>query len=131
MPKIKITKEIKEYEGTIEEKVVTPFGNSAHINVGKKHTGKILPIIIQSDPEYKWILSDIDLKEVVKECKRLLKNEKGRFKFYKVSALKNIQSGKFNMGDLVWVVSILEKSSKNILLVKRIKSTYNLHKRKI
>jgi len=34
--KIKVTKEIKEYDGAVEEKTVTPFGNSAHINIGNK-----------------------------------------------------------------------------------------------
>lgn len=125
MSKIKITKEIKEYEGNVEEKVATPFGTSAHINVGKKHTGKIMPLISPSNPEYKWVLSKDDLKKVVKECKRILDKEVGKLKHYKEQAVKNIQN-KFLLSDLAKVVEILNKDKKNSSLVKKIKKTYTL-----
>jgi len=123
--KIKITKEIKEYEGEVIEKVVTPFGNSAHINVGKKNTGKIMPLINLTNPEYKWVLSSTDLKKVVQECKRLLKKDTSKLKHYKEGAVKNIQD-RFMLEDLRKVIDILNEDSANNSLIKSIKSTYEL-----
>lgn len=123
--KIKVTKEVKEYQGTITEKVATPFGNSAHINVGKKHTGKIIPIIDLTNPEYKWVLSSEDLKKVVQECKRLLKSDTSKLRHYKEGAVKNLQD-RFVLEDLKKVLDILKKNKANSSLIKSIKSTYGL-----
>jgi putative transposon-encoded protein len=123
--KIKITKEIKEYDGAVEEKVVTPFGNSAHINVGKKHTGKIMPVINLSNPEHKWVLSISHLKKVVTECKRLLEKDEGKLKHHKEEAVKKLQF-RFTMGDLSKVVDILKQNKANNSLIKTIKNTYGL-----
>ena len=123
--KIKITKEIKEYQGTVTEKVVTPFGNSAHINVGKKNTGKIMPLINLTTPEYKWVLSSKDLKKVTQECKRLLKSDTSKLKHYKKGAVENLQD-RFMLEDLRKVLDILKEDKANNQLIKSIKSTYNL-----
>ena len=123
--KIKVTKEIQEYNGTVEEKVATPFGTSAHINVGKKHTGKIMGVISPSNPQYKWVLPSEDLKQVVKECTKIIKAENGKFEHYREQLVKNIQD-KFSIGDLAKVVDILKKDKKNASLVKKIKQTYGL-----
>jgi len=125
MAKIKITKEIKEYDGIVEEKVATPFGNSAHINVGKKHTGKIMPIINLTNPEYKWVLSMDDFKKTVKGCNEILKEENGKLKHYKEEAVKNLQF-RFTLGDLAKVIDILKKNKANNSLIKTIKNTYGL-----
>ena len=120
--KIKIISKEKEYEGSVEEKVATPFGNSAHINVGRKHSGKYLSVIIPSKPEYSWVLSEADLSLVVKECREILKNDNGELKHYKQEALKNVQSKRFSLNDLEWVLKIL----KNKPLIKKIKFVYSL-----
>ena len=123
--KIKVTKELQEYEGTVEEKVATPFGTSAHINVGKKHTGKVMAMISPSNPQYKWVLPNEDLKQVVTNCKKILAKEGGRLKVYKEEMVENIQ-GKFAIEDLAKVLDILKKDKENISLIKKIKQTYNL-----
>jgi len=126
MNKIKITSKEKEFEGIVEEKVVTPFGNSAHINVGRKHSGKYLPVIIPAKPEYAWVLSEADLNLAIRECKEALKNDDSKLKHYKLEAVKNTQSKRFSLADLEQVMSILSGHSKNIPLVRRIRKAYNL-----
>ena len=123
--KIKITKEIKEYEGTVAEKVATPFGNSAHINVGKKHTGKVMSVIDPSNPKYKWVLPSKDLKKVTQECRRLLKSDTGKFGHLKEGSVKNLQD-RFTLKDLSKVIDILKRNKVNNPLIKTIKSTYGL-----
>lgn len=125
MTKIKITKDIKEYEGNVEDRVATPFGNSAHINVGKKHTGKILSVIAPTNPKYKWVLPKSDLNRVVKKCGKILEKDNGKLKHYKKELVKNLQDS-FSIGDLYKVIDILKKDKKNISLVKTIKTTYGL-----
>jgi putative transposon-encoded protein len=124
--KVKITSKEKEYEGIVEEKVVTPFGNSAHINVGRKHSGKYLPIIIPANPEYAWVLPERDLTLTIQECKEALKNEDSKLKHYKLEAVKNIQCKRFSLADLELVLKILDENLKNKPQIKKIKTAYNL-----
>ena len=126
--KIKITTKEKEFEGVVEEKVATLFGTSAHINVGKKHTGKIIPIIIPAKPEYSWVLTKEDLKLVVHRCKEIVKKDDSRTRHYKVNAIDNIQAKRFSMEDLIWVVTILGQDLRNAPLIKKINSTYSFEK---
>jgi putative transposon-encoded protein len=125
MPKIKVTKEIKEYEGNVEEKVATPFGTSAHINVGKKHTGKIMPLITPTNPEYNWVLPSTDLTKVERECNKILSKETGRLVHLKKQAVKKL-ADRFFIEDLAKVIKILSKDKKNASLIKKIKQTYSL-----
>jgi len=125
--KIKITSKEKDFEGIVEEKVATPFGTSAHINIGKKHSGKYLPVIIPAKPEYAWVLPEADLKEAVKRCKELSnKNPNGREEHYELGIIDNIQEKIFSLEDLKRIIAILGQDFKNTPLVKRIKSAYNL-----
>jgi putative transposon-encoded protein len=125
--KIKILSKEKEFEGAVEEKVVTPFGNSAHINVGKKHSGKYLPVVFPTKTDYAWVVfPEASLSQVVKECQEILKNEDSRLKHDELGAVKNIQSKRFSLADIELVVEILKKNPKNNHWVKKIKSTYNL-----
>lgn len=127
--KIKITSKEKEFEGAVEEKVVTPFGNSAHINVGKKHSGKYLPIVFPTKTDYAWVVFPLSsLGQIVEECQEVLKDEDGRLKHHDLEAVKNIQSKRFSLEDLQTVVEILNRNPKpsNRALIKKIKSAYNL-----
>lgn len=123
--KIKVTKEIKELEGNLEEKVATPFGNSAHINVGKKHTGKVLSIIEPANPDYKWVLPPRVLVTVLSECKQILSQDTGRLVFLKMKAVNSL-GGTFKIEDLSKVLDILKKKKSNHKLIMLIKKTYNL-----
>ena len=122
--KIKIVKEEKIYNGTVINKVVTPFGNSGHLNIGKKYVGRIMKVIDLKNPQYKWILPTEDLQKVMKECKIILNKQDGKMKYHKertVEKLKDI----FEIEDLYKVLEILKKDSKkNKELIKKIKKTY-------
>ena len=127
MSKIKITSKEKEFEGTVEEKVATQFGCSAHLSVSKKHSGKVIPIIIPAHPEYAWILSEKDLKQVIDACKIILQSStETKVTFFKNEAIKNIQEKRFSLENLKWIIAILEQEPKNASLVKKINSAYGL-----
>ena len=127
MSKIKIVSKEKEYEGTVEEKVATQFGCSAHLSVSKKHSGKVIPIIIPAHPEYAWILSEKDLKQVIDACKIILQSStETKVTFFKNEAIKNIQEKRFSLENLKWIIAILEQEPKNASLVKKINSAYGL-----
>ena len=127
MSKIKIVSKEKEFEGTVEEKVATQFGCSAHISVSKKHSGKVIPIIIPAHPEYAWILSEKDLKQVIDACKIILQSStETKVTFFKNEAIKNIQEKRFSLENLKWIIAILEQEPKNASLVKKINSAYGL-----
>lgn len=123
--KIKITNEVKEYEGTVTEKIVTPFGNSAHISVGKKHTGKIIPMVVPSNPKYKWVLPIMVLKKVETECNKILAKEDGKMVHFQRQAVGNL-ADVFSVEDLNKVIKILEQEKKNNSLIKHIKNTYEI-----
>lgn len=128
MNKIKITSKEKEFEGIVEEKVATPFGTSAHINIGKKHSGKVIPVIIPANPEYAWVLPEKDLTSTIQGCQEALKNDDSKLKHYKLEAVKNIQCKRFSLADLGQVLDILSGHSKNFPLVRKIKRVYNFQK---
>lgn len=124
--KIKITKTEKEIEGTIEERKVTPFGTSGHIAVSKKHTGKYVDIVIPTEPNYFWILSDKELTEVVLVCKKLTKRNNGKLAHYKLEAISSITKTKFHFKDIYTVHEILKESKTHTHIAKKIKQSYNL-----
>lgn len=127
--KIKVISKEKEYEGIVEEKVVTPFGTSGHINVGKKHTGKIMPVINLTNPEYKWVLSKEDLKNTIDACIDILKNKNlvidSKLIHYQSAIIQKLKD-RFLIEDLSKVIEILKENSGNEYLIKRIKETYSI-----
>lgn len=123
--KIKISNKVQELEGNVIEKVATPFGNSAHLNIGKLHTGEVMKVISENVPEYEWILSKTALAEVQKECGKILAKEEGRLKHLKVQAVNNL-SKRFDLSELTKVTDILAKDKRNKSMIKTIKKTYNL-----
>ena len=124
--KIKVTKEVKELQGSIIEKVATPFGNSAHINVGKKHTGKFLSIIEPENPEYAWVLSKEDLKKTIALCNKVLDTEDNKLTQVKRNRVNDLKDRRFEVGSLYTVIGLLEKVKGENPLLKLIKKTYNL-----
>ena len=124
--KIKIIGEVKEIEGQIEEKGVTPFGTSGHLPVGKKHIGKLVSIIIPTAPKYIWLLTKGELEEITLICKKILSKKEGKLTPYYLEALENIHAIKFNIEDLSKVVTILKESKNHKHLVDKIKRLYNL-----
>lgn len=124
--KLKITNQTKEVEGKIENKVVTPFGNSAHIPISRKHSGKILPVIFPEETIFSWILSNEDLEKIIKAYNKILDTEDNRLKHHKRNAIKNLKSKRFSERDLHTVLTMLKKDSKNKSLIKKLNKFYSL-----
>ena len=122
--KVKVTKEIKELEGNLVEKVATPFGTSAHINVGKKHTGKVMSYVVPEIPEYEWVLSENDLKKTQSICKKLLKDKEGKLVQVERNLIAEL-SGRFNVESLYAIERWLKETSKGKVLLRKIKKTYD------
>jgi len=125
--KVKITKEIKELEGEVIERPVTPFGTSAHIPFLKKHTGKQVNVIIPEESKYVWVLPSGDLNNLIKLAKAELNKEgEGKLSFYYKQTIENLKDKTFALKDLVITLKIVEKNPKNKKLVKKIERVYNL-----
>ena len=128
MTKIKITKEIKELDGEVIEKPVTPFGTSAHIPFGKKHTGKVVNVVVPTGAEYVWVLSAEDLKTVQNACNKVLreKYKESRVTFHLKNNVLNLGSPKFSFDDLIKTYSILKKDKRYHKITKKLKYLYAL-----
>lgn len=125
--KIKITKETKEIDGQVIDKSVTFFGTSAHIPFSKSHLGKIVSVVVPSEPKYIWLFNSEKLKEVVKECKKIIASEpESRFTTLKEEFVFNIQQKTFSLDDIIKVVEILNKDKKNKSLVESLRQAYNI-----
>jgi len=123
--KVKITKELKEIEGEVVEKAVTPFGTSAHIPFAKQHTGKIVDVVVPKEPRYVWVLSRKDLNEVIKSCEKVLKSKpESKTTFLEKESIENIKDKTFSYSDLAKVLSILNKDKKNNKFVRKISDCY-------
>jgi len=124
--KIKITKEIKELNGIVVEKVVTPSGNSSHIPFAKQHTGKIVNVVVPDDPKYAWVLTANERDGIVNICKKhLSKRKETKMTFFNRQALMNILMSDFEKEDLEKVIVLLSDAGEKKLALK-LKTTYNL-----
>jgi putative transposon-encoded protein len=125
--KIKITKEIKELDGIVIEKTVTPFGTSAHIPFSRNHRGKIVSVIIPTNIKYSNIFSKEELKKIINACEKILKNKKeNKILFYQRESIKNLKEKEFSYNDLVKVLSILNEDKTNFKLIEKLKYYYAL-----
>lgn len=124
--KIKVTNEIKEVEGEIVSKPVMPFGTSAHINVSRKHIGKIVDVVISSSPKYTWVLSDVELDELIDIANKSLDKREGRLSFAIRNALKSLSSRTFDIDELLLIIGLIQedKSAKNNPLILKIDRFY-------
>ncbi len=123
MKKIKITGKTLEIEGEVENKIVTPTGNSAHINIQKKHIGKNLKVIYPKNVKYSWIFSNEDLSNVVKICNDYLLNKVDqKMDFDKRGSVKNIQNNTFSLHDLYQVTEMLKEVGEKKILKKILKA---------
>lgn len=119
MPKVKITKEIKELEGDVVEKVVTPFGTSAHIGFSKKHTGKYVDIVIPKEPSYSWILSKEELKTFTDGAKEII--EDGKLRVHELDRVNRLKKLRFSLADLDYLCILLEEKNKCSVITKKIR----------
>jgi putative transposon-encoded protein len=125
--KIRVTDKVKEIEGQIIERVVTPFGTSAHIPFSKQHVGKIVSVIVPEESEYTWVLSKKELDEVIKASDKVLKSQKeSRLTFFKRGCINHLKDKIFSYDDLIKVLGILEESKNYKVLAEKIRKTYSL-----
>ena len=124
MVKITISKDQIDITGEVKQGVVKPFGTSGHLNVEKKHLGKIVSVVIPDKPRYTWILTNVKKKEVITSCKKIAKELNGKIEFHRLGAIDNFNHQNFTEHDLLQVIGILELSEKDKKLVDEIKSTY-------
>ena len=126
MTKVKITTNEWELNGEVIEKPVTLFGTSGHIPFAKKHVGKVVSVVVPTDPEYVWILSEKDLKSIVSACNKILANRSGKLVFFQKECVNNLKGKKFSLDDLHKVLAILQSDGRYDKLAETLKSSYNL-----
>ena len=124
--KIRITKEEKEIEGTIEEGAVKPFGTSAHILISKKHLGKVVPVIIPIEPKYIWLLNESEKKKIMSEARKIIVEENGQLEFHRLSMLKDLERRTFDLDSLQKILILLESKGKEKELTKKIRKLYQM-----
>ena len=122
MTKIKITEKEIGIEGTIEAGRVTPFGTSAHIPFKKKHTGKLVNVIMPEDTKYIWLITLKERKELLKSARKNIEKENGELRHYRLGMIEGLKKDEFYLASLIKVLEFAD----NKKLVKRIKILYNL-----
>ncbi len=120
--KIKITEKETEIEGKLEPGRVTPFGSSAHIIASKKHTGKIVKVVVPDNPKYTWLLSVTERKSLLDSARKNIEKENGRLEHLRMGVLKELEGEEFELDSLIKVLDFVD----NKVLVKKVKSLYNL-----
>ena len=122
--KIKITKQEKEIEGTIEEGAVKPFGTSAHIPFKKEHTGKEVSIIVPTKPKYVWLLKESERKTIINETRKIIIEEDGKLEYHRLKLLEDLEKDSFNLDSLQKILVLLESKGKEKELTKKIRKLY-------
>lgn len=122
--KIKITKQDKEIEGSLEEGFVRPFGTSAHIPFSKKHLGKVLPIIIPETPQYSWLLKDFEKDQMIDDAKEIILEKNGELEHLRLGLLEDLQGDQFDLSSLMKITSILEDENEDDEIAKKIRNLY-------
>ena len=123
--KIKITKQEKEIEGTIKEGFVKPSGTSAHIPFGRKHLGKVVPVIVPSEPEYIWLLKESERKKIINEARKIILEEDGKLEHHRLKALEDLEKKRFNLFSLLKIVALLESKNKEKDITIKIRKLYS------
>lgn len=127
MTKIRVSKGVREVEGSIREAVVKPFGTSGHIVVSRKDIGKLVSVITPDDGEMGWVLSDEEKKEVIARSKEAMKKKDDKIKRYVAEAIENFEKKEFSTGDFLKIIGLLEQNpEKNKELLQKIESVYDL-----
>lgn len=122
--KIKVTKQEKEFEGEITEGKVTPFGTSAHISFSKKHTGKIVSIILPTKTEGFWLLTPNEKDRLIKTAKDIIEENNGNLRHYRLELLEDLSKERFNFDSLKKIVSIVESEGKEKRIIEKLNKLY-------
>ncbi|KKM75924.1 hypothetical protein LCGC14_1385410 [marine sediment metagenome] len=126
MTKITITKKQIDMVGEVVEGNVKPFGTSAHIPFSKKHMGKIVKVIVPSEANFVWLLTDKDRARLLITARNIILKENGKLESYRLELLENLSERAFNLDDLVKIIKLLESHNKEKVLVSKVKKAYNL-----
>ncbi len=122
MAKIKITEKEIEIEGRIEKGRVTPFGTSAHIPFKKKHTGKLVNVVIPEKGKYIWLIDAEEKMLLLKSARKNIEKENGKLRHYRIGLINNLENEEFDIDSLIKILEFVSDKK----LVKKIKSLYNL-----
>ncbi len=122
--KIRITKQEKEIEGSLEEGFVKPIGTSAHIPFSKKHLGKIVPVIVPKKPKYFWLIKESEKKKIISEARKIIIEEDGKLEHFRLGLLEDLEGNNFDLISLLKIVSILENKEKEKEITKKIRKLY-------
>ena len=125
--KVKITKEFKTLDGEVISKAVTPFGTSAHIPFSRKHTGKLVDVIVPSEARYVWLLSGKELEDVINSCLKIIKSEKEtKMTFQKFDHINNLKQKNFELQDLEEAIETLKRGKNKQTIAEKIEKIYGL-----
>jgi len=126
MSKIKITSKEQIIEGNLIDNVVKPFGNSAHIPISKKHTGKKIGVVVPEEPFYAWVLNKEKGKRFLAKAKQLNKRKGGKLEFHTRECIQRIEEGNFKIEDLEKIYELIAEAEPKNLIIKELKRVYNL-----
>jgi putative transposon-encoded protein len=128
MTKIRVSKGVREVEGSIREAVVKPFGTSGHIVVARKDIGKVVSVIIPEETEMSWVLSEEDKQTLLTRCKEAIKKKDDRAKRHYQDAVDSFKSKRFSIEDFMNIIGLLEtEPAKNKELLEKIANVYDLN----
>ena len=122
MVKIRITSREIEIEGQIEKGRVTPFGTSAHIPFKKKHTGKVVSIVVSKNGKYIWLLNTQERKVLIESARKNIEKAGGKLRHYRLQLLEDLENKEFSIYSLIKVLRFVDNKE----LVNKIKGLYNL-----
>ncbi len=124
MAKIKIIDKEVEIEGKVEKGKVTPFGTSAHIPFKKKHTGKLVDVVVPEKTKYIWLINTKERTALLKAAIKNINEENGRLEHYRLGLIEDLENDEFNIDSLIKILEFVNDKK----LIEKIKSLYNIDK---
>jgi len=126
MTKIRVSKGVREVEGSVKEAVVKPFGTSGHIVLSRNDIGKVVSVIIPEEAEMSWVLSDKDKELTIERCREAVKKTDDKIRRHYQDAIDSFRNKKFSIEDFMKIIGLLEKEpEKNKELIENIENVYH------
>lgn len=119
---IKITEKEVKLEGELRKERVTPFGTSAHIPFNKKHTGKVVNVIIPENSTYVWLISKKERNNLLRIAKKNIEKQNGKLEYYRLNLINGLEKEEFDLESLIKILDFVS----DIHLVDKIKRLYNI-----
>jgi len=97
----------KEQEGKIEKGKVKPFGTSAHIPFKKKHTGRIVDVVIPTKGKYTWLINLEERKSLFKSAKKNIEKANGKLEHYRLQLIDDLKNEEFGIDSLIKILALI------------------------